>query len=159
VTLSAKKFDALAKKAFGSILEPEGFSCLESTRCTFYRQIADDLFHFVVPDQLRNLPKYDVKVFFNSPRLEPGAWEGKFPDDIGIPTDTWSSLHSTSGVGPDQQLFWCRTEEGFLKDFEGRVRPALIMHAIPYLRGYMSLTQAIPAIRSKHYRAIAATCR
>jgi hypothetical protein len=62
-------------------------------------------------------------------------------------------------VGPDQQLFWCRTEDGFLKDFEDRVKPALTRHALPFLKGYASLAQAIPAIRSKHYRAVAESCR
>lgn len=159
MSLSAKKFDALARSAFGSVLEAEGFSCTDSMRCTFYRQASDDLFHFVMPDPLRNLPKYDVKVFFSSPLLEQGAWESNFPDNLGIPTDTWSFLHSVSGVGPDQQLFWCRTEDGFLKDFEDRVKPALTRHALPFLKGYASLAQAIPAIRSKHYRAVAESCR
>lgn len=153
--LNQKQFDALAKKAFGSVLEPHGFSCASSKRCTFYRKASEDLYHFIVPDPLIRLPKYDIKVFFSSPILEQESWAEKFPDDLGIPTDSCSYLHAVSGVGPDQQLFWCRTEEGLLNDFDQRIRPALLSHAIPYLSRYQSLQSAVPAIRHKHYLGIA----
>ncbi|TGN38672.1 hypothetical protein [Marinobacter confluentis] len=149
------QFDKVAREAFGTILEPLGFSCSESQACTFYKAVSADLYHFVMPDQLHNLPKYDVKIFFHSPLLEPASWDDKFPDALGIPTESWSYLSSRSGVGPRQELFWCRTEEGFLRGFEEKVKPALLGFAVPYFDSVQTLGQAVPLIKSKHYAAVA----
>jgi hypothetical protein len=136
--LTQKQFDILARRAFEPVLRSHGFSCERSNHCTFYRRMPGDIYHFIVPDPLRRLPKYDVKVFAHSPRLE-AAWDAKFPDALGIPTGSLSALHSRTGVGPNQELFFCRTEEGFIRDFEVRVRPALGIFALPYLDRLKSL--------------------
>ena len=137
--LSQKQFDLVARRAFGSVLEPHGFSCADSKWCTFYRPLGNDLYHFIVPDRLRRLPKFDIHVFAHSPVLDPENWETRFPDTVGFPTGSLSYLHSRTGVGPDQELYFCRTEEGLMRDFEGRVKPALITFALPFLDRIKSL--------------------
>lgn len=149
------QFDKVAREAFGSFLEPLGFSSTESKACTFYREVSAGFYHFVMPDQLRNQPKYDVKVFFHSPLLEPESWRDWFPDALGIPTESWCYLSSRSGVGPRQELFWCRTEDGFMRGFEEKVKPALLGFAVPYFDSIQTLEQAVPLIKSKQYAAVA----
>ncbi|WP_156480531.1 hypothetical protein [Aquipseudomonas alcaligenes] len=151
------KFDRIAREAFGSVLGPLGFSCSESKACTFYKKVGTELYHFVMPDQLSGQEKYDIKVFFHSPLLEPTAWNDKFPDTLGIPTDSWSYLSSRTGVGPRQELFWCRTEEGFMRNFESKVKPALLQFVAPYFDSIQTLEEAIPLIKSRHYVAVAST--
>ena len=130
--LTHKQFDAAACTALADTIGPLGFSCSASKGCTFYRRINSDLFHFVLLDSLTRSSKFDVKVFAHSPLLE-GEWSAKFPDDLGIPTGSLSYLHSQNGVGPDQQLYFCKTIDVFSHDFEARVKPALLKFAIPYL--------------------------
>ena len=46
--MTPKKFDALAKRYFGEVLEPKGFSCSGSEAATFYRHVSPDIVHFVL---------------------------------------------------------------------------------------------------------------
>src|SRR5688500_12983601 len=120
--LSTKEFEALAREAFGAVLAPHGFSANDSRRCTFWRKVAAEVYHLVVPDKSRREPQYTVNVFPHSPLLE-ADFSTRFPDDLGFATDVESYL-SSKGVGMRQGWFWCRTVEGFRRDFEEKVRPA-----------------------------------
>ncbi len=130
--LSSKLFHRYARKAFGEVLEPFGFLCQGTKYSTFWRKINKDIYHFILPDlSLRNF-LYDLHVFPHSPVLDE-EFRRKFPDDLGFTTDSFSYLHSKTGVGPDQQGYRCRTKEGFLRNFNNLVKPALLNYAVPYL--------------------------
>lgn len=68
--LSTKEFEALAREAFGAVLAPYGFSANDSKRCTFWRKVSVDVYHFVMPDESLRQPQYTVNVFPHSPRLQ-----------------------------------------------------------------------------------------
>lgn len=59
---------------------------------------------------------------------------------------------TAEGVGLSQEWFWCRTEEGLLRDFAERVKPALLGHAVPYLDRVRRYQDLLPLIRSRYYR-------
>lgn len=149
--LSAKQFYRIARRAFGEVLEPSGFSFADSKTCTFYRQKGPDIWHIVRPVRSFRLPKYDLWVFPHSPRIE-HQFQQKFPDDLSPPTDVWCKLHPTEGVSLSQEWYSCRTEDGMLRDFAERVAPALMNYALPYLDRICSYDDLLPLIRSRYYR-------
>src|SRR5262249_20383236 len=144
--LSSKQFLRLARRAFGDVLEPAGFSCDASKFCTFYRRVAEDVYHFIRPVRSFRLPQYDLWVFPHSPKLERRFLE-KFPEELGPPTDVWCKLDPTEGVGLSQAWYWCRTEQGFLRDFRERVGPAMTKHALPFLDRIRCYEDMVPLIR------------
>ena len=156
--MAAKQFYQLARQAFGEALEPLGFSAADSTACTFYRQVAGDIWHIIRPVRSFRLPQYDVWVFPHSPRLDP-AFQEAYPDELSPPTDAWCKLHPTEGVGLSQEWYWCRSEDGMLRDFAERVKPALLAHAIPFLDRVSSYDDLLPLIRSRYYRQQAGLAR
>lgn len=147
--LSTKDFEVLAREAFGAVLAPYGFSASESRRCTFHRKLSADVYHFVMPDRSRKRPQYTVNVFPHSPLLE-NDFSAKFPDDLGFTTDVESYL-SAQGVGMRQGWFWCRTAEGFRRNFDEIVRPALLSHAIPLLDQLGNLESFTRVVRRGPY--------
>jgi len=149
--LSDSEFFRLARRAFDDVLKPHGFSCAESRRATFYRKASDFVWHLVTPVRSVRLPKYDVWVFPHSPAIEP-SFVLKFPDHLSPATDVWCHLHPTEGIGLSQEWYSGRTEEGFVRNFDRFVAPALIEHAIPYLENIRELDQLLPLIRSRYYR-------
>ena len=148
------KFDKIAREAFADALQDAGFTVRDSKLCTFHRQASTDIWHFVMPDPSRSGSWYDIKVFATSPRIEP-LFEELFPDAFGIPSDVASYLHPVKGVGMRQYQYHCRTPEGFSRNFEQLVRPALKAAALPYLDGIDSLQALVPYIRHKLYLGIA----
>jgi hypothetical protein len=149
--LSTKQFYRIASRAFGDVLEPAGFTNVASKTCTFYRQKGTDIWHVIRPVRSFRLPQYDLWVFPHSPRIEP-QFQEKLPDDLSPPTDVWCKLHPTEGVGLSQEWYWCRTEEGLLRDFANRVKPALLRHALPFLDRICTYEDLLPLIRSRYYR-------
>jgi len=145
--LSAKQFYRIACRAFGEVLEPAGFTSADSKVCTFYRQKGRE----IRPVRSFRLPQYELWLFPHSPRIEP-QFQEKFPDGLSPPTDVWCKLHPTEGVGLSQEWYWCRTEEGMLRDFAERVAPALVNYALPYLDRICSCEDLLPLIRSRYYR-------
>lgn len=147
--ITRTQFDALARKSLGEVLGAHGFQCTLSKRSTFYREVTQGLFHVVLLDPLVRLPKYDVKIFPQSPLLEGEEWSRKFPDDLGIPTGSLSYLSSRTGVGPDQELYFCGSADIFEIDFNARVKPALVRFALPYLDKIGSCS-AIASLKGLH---------
>lgn len=147
--LSARQFDVLAREAFGAVLAPYGFSASDSRRCTFWRKVSPEVYHFVMPDKSRRHPQYTVNVFPHSPRLEQ-EFSAKFPDNLGFATDVESYL-SSKEIGMRQQWFWCRTAEGFRRNFDELVRPALLSHAIPYLDQIQTFEDLARVVRRGPY--------
>lgn len=148
--MKENQFDALARRYFGEVLIPFGFTCEESRYANFYRQVSEDIVHFIIPDLGGGGAWYDVKVFASSPKIEPQFYE-RFPDDIGIPSGSLSFLHPATGVGSDQKRFHCKTEDGFARGFLSEVESALRNKALPYLDGIVSLESLIPKIRHDLY--------
>lgn len=142
--MTRKQFDKNVLKIFTPVLAPHGFESVRSRRCTFYRQVGD-VFHIIIPDRGTRGSWYDIRVFPASPLIDP-IFHQQFPDDLGIPTDSWSLL-SEHGVGLSQAQFGCRDEERFANRFEKSVRPLLESIAIPYLNQFTSIATMIDAIK------------
>ena len=148
--MTPAKFDKLATSLFGEVLEPKGFSSEKSRHCTFYRQVSDEIYHIVLPDKGRDGSWYDVKVFPASPAIDP-MFEKEFPDYLGFPSAPHAYLHSITGVGPDQEQFHCRTDDGMKRNFDKKVQPALVDKAVPFLDRIRTLQDMIPVVKSKLY--------
>jgi hypothetical protein len=152
--MTAKEFDALAKETFGNSLTPLGFTCQGSSRCTFYRKLDNDVYHFVMPDIGSRGAWYDLKVFPHSPDIDP-LFQQRFPDDLGIPTDSWCYLSESDGVSITQQHFHCKTEEGFRREFTKKVSQLFIRVGIPYLNRFESVEDVLPVIRHSSFLGFA----
>jgi hypothetical protein len=144
--MTPKQFDKIAGDLFGEVLATAGFSNERSQCCTFYRQASDVVFHIILPDLGTRGAWYDVKVFPVSPVVDP-IFSTRFPDGLGIPTDSWSYL-GERGVGLDQQTFNCKSDENFRHRFEASVKPLLLRHALPYLDGIRTVEDMIPLIKN-----------
>src|SRR5437762_1890254 len=103
--MTERQFDSLAVEMFTSVLVPRGFTNEGSKGCTFYRVIEDDVYHVIIPDMGSRGVWYDIRVFPHSPRIYP-LFALRFPDNLGIPTDSFSCL-SEREVGLTQQTFPC----------------------------------------------------
>lgn len=148
--MKEKQFDLLAREHFGLILKPKGFGVERSKYCAFYRQASNDIYHVIMPDISSDGTWFDIRVFATSPLIEP-QFEELFPDGVGIPSDSFSLLHPKFGVGARQQKFRCKTEDGFVRNFNSEVVPALESKALPYLDGINNLKDLIPHIRRDFY--------
>lgn len=151
--MTPKAFDKIARELFSETLSPLGFTCEGSETCTFYRAIGNGIWHVIMPDLGTRGVWYDVKVFPCSEQLEPRFRE-RFPDELGIPTDSFCYL-SERGVGMDQTQFNCKSEENFRARYGNTVSGLLTRIAIPYLSEFRTLGDVLPAIRNPLYRAIA----
>lgn len=143
--LTAQQFDRIAKKFFGELLEPYEFTCDDSKWCTFHKKVSDDVYHFIVPDKSRSAPKYDVHVFAHSPLLRDDFHE-LFPDEVGFISG--ASRLSKNGVGIRQEQYFCRTPEGFERDFNKKVKPYILEFALPYLEHITTIKDVAAAIKS-----------
>lgn len=152
--MKEKKFGALVKEHFGEILIPYGFSCKQSHYSTFYRKKSEDIFHFIIADLSMRGEWYDISVFASSPKIDPN-FRTHFPDDLGIPSDALSYLHPITGVGCDQKMFRCRTEEGFLRGFNKEVKQTLIEKALPFLDQITDLESLLPHIKHDSFMGFA----
>lgn len=150
--LTKKEYLLLIEETFGEALHPAGFVSEGSKIGVFYKQVSEEVFHFIMPDRSLHSPKYDVKVFPHSPLLDDAFFE-KLPDQVGAITNEASYLSET-GFSLHQQWFWCKTREGYMRDFTNKVKPALINHALPFLANIQSLERfaslrLAPSIRKK----------
>jgi hypothetical protein len=152
--MTPTKFDALARRYFGELLEPKGFSCIGSEATTFYRHVSPDIVHFVLIDLSSGGSWYDVKVFASSPKIEP-EFKDRFPDSVGVPSGSLCYLHPSSGVGPDQKRYSCKTEQDFVRVFNSEVAPALDAKGIPYLDRIISIDSLLPFIHHDFYLGVA----
>ena len=152
--MKRKEFDQLAIQCFGEVLAPHGFE-VERSRCSrFYRQCSDDIHHLIVPGQRTSRTQYEVRVFATSPKIE-ANFDSLFPDELGIPSASYSFLNPYDGVGPSQELYWCRTVEGFVRNFKQKVEPLLVSKAIPFLDGFESLRDLLPYLDGAFYTGMA----
>jgi len=151
--MTPKAFDKLAREQLSETLSPYGFVCNESDHSTFYRSTGDGMWHVIMPDFGTRGVWYDVKVFPCCEQLQ-ARFRERFPDELGIPTDSFCYL-SERGVGMDQTQFTCKTEEGFRSRYRSTVSRLLSEVAVPYLSQFKTLRDLLPVIRNPLYRAIA----
>jgi hypothetical protein len=151
--MTNRTFERIALELFGEVLCPAGFVHERSQHCTFYRKIQDDLYHVVLPDPGTRGVWYDVKVFPTSPVLEP-LFEERFPDNLSVPSDS-SCYLSATGVGPDQETYHCRTEEGFRRNFSLHCKPALTSYGVPYLDAVIRFEDLVPLVGIPVFRGLA----
>lgn len=151
--MTGNEFDLLATELFGEVLLPLGFTHQKSARCTFYRLVGNEVFHFVMPDIGRRGAWYDIRVFPHTPAIYP-LFDQRFPDNLGIPTDRFSLL-SEKNVGPDQSQFHCKNEDAFRRDFAANVGPSLARVAIPYLDRFRTVADIVPVIRHPSFLGFA----
>jgi len=152
--MKTKEFDMLARKLFGEVLASHGFSQERSMHCTFYRQVSDDIYHFVMPDLGTRGMWFDVKIFPSSPRIDPG-FVARFPDALGLPTDIYSYLNKWTGIGSEQQSFNCESAQQLREVFEAEVKPLLVSKGLPYLDRIKSVADMLPLIRHKLFLGFA----
>ena len=149
--LNKRQFDKVARELFGSVLNPHGFSCDQSKRCTFVRMIDVDVFHIIMPDPGTRCAWYDINVFPGSPRFYDDFAE-KFPDDLGFTLDSWSKLSESAGIGMDQQQFNCKYESNMRNRFEKTVIGLLENVAIPFLDTIQTYEDILPHLRGPFTR-------
>ena len=147
------KFDELVREQFGPLLLPKGFEVDRSEYCTFYRSRPNDIWHIILPDIGSSGAWYDVRVFATSPLIE-ADFDRLFPDSLGIPSGSFSLLHSTLGVGARQEMFKCRTESIFASNFRDKVGPAITQFALPYLDSIVDVKSLLPLINHEFYRGL-----
>lgn len=148
------EFNSVAVSLFGEVLGPFGFTSKRSRHCTFYRKKSEEVYHFVAPSIGTSGTWYDVHVFPHSPFLDP-RFEFQYPDELGIPSDSWSCLSEHDGVNLTQQQFNCKSEENFRSSFSRKVRPLLLEVAIPYLDRFQTVSDIIPFIRHPSFLGFA----
>ncbi|UTW45426.1 hypothetical protein KFE80_00375 [bacterium SCSIO 12696] len=141
---TAKRY-SLIKQCFGGVLELHGFTTDGSKTSVFWRKTESDIFHYVVAWKALRKPKYDILAFAHSPLLAEDFLE-KHPDNIGCPINGY--LHSKFGVGIRSEQLFCRTEEGFVRNFEKKGKSMLIEHAVPFLNSIQTLQDLAPFINA-----------
>ncbi|WP_415891301.1 hypothetical protein ACMXYV_08295 [Neptuniibacter sp. SY11_33] len=141
--ISTAKRYRLVEQCFGSALESHGFTTDNSKTAVFWRKTEGNIYHYVVAWRAKRSPKYDILAFAHSPLLDEEFSE-KHPDNIGCPMH--GHVHSKRGVGFRSEKLFCRTEEGFLRDFEKRGRAMLSEHAVPFLDKIQTLNDLAPLI-------------
>jgi len=149
--LTKRQFDKLARELFGSVLSPHGFTCDESKRSTFTRQVSDDVYHVILPDVGTRCAWYDINVFPTSPKFH-DDFDHRFPDDLGFTLDVWSKLSETAGIGMDQQQFNCKYEVNMRERFNKTVVGLLTDVAIPFLDTIQTYDDIIPHLRGPFTR-------
>ncbi len=147
------EFISAARKHFGEFLSPLGFSYEKSRHSTFHRRASDDVFHFIIPSLSRDGTWFDVKVFAQSPLIQP-QFSDLFPDDLGIPSQLASNLHPDRGVGVHHKAYRCNKIDGFIRNFDNEVVPALKIHALPYLDKLKTLQDLLPIINDDFYMGV-----
>jgi hypothetical protein len=152
--MKEKEFRVLAKELFGSVLTPLGFTSEQSQRCTFYRKVKDEIYHFVMPSIGSRGVWYQIYVFPHSPAICP-LFKAKFPDNLGIPTDRCSLVSQHDGVNITQEQFNCKYEENFRRGFANKVAPLLLKVAVPYLDRFQTVADIIPVIRHASFLGFA----
>jgi hypothetical protein len=151
--MNRHEFSAIAGRVVEAVLGPTGFSRDRSAHCTFWRTTPNQVYHFILLDPLSRGVWYDVKVFPSSPLIDP-LFERRFPDGLEIPTDRWCYL-GAQGVGPDQELYHCKSEETFRQRFEKTVKSRLIDLAVPYLNALQTVADMVPMIKDDGFEALA----
>ena len=141
--ISTAKRYKLIKQCFGSVLEPKGFSTQDSKQSVFWRKTEGGIYHYITAWKSMRSPKYDIMVFAHSPLLDED-FDSKHPDNIGCPSN--GHLHSKSGVGMRGEQLFCRSEEGFIRDFEKRGVQMLVEHAVPFLDKIQTIDDLAPLI-------------
>ena len=140
-----EKFSRISRKYFGELLHDYGFDTERDKSPIFYRKNAEDIYHIVSPKLGSRGVWYDINVFAHSPRISSDFYE-LFPKCVDIPSDLFSFLNPTTGVGFDQYMYRCRTEEGFIRNFEQLAKPAMIDFAIPYLDSIKTIESLVATI-------------
>jgi hypothetical protein len=151
--MNSEDFYILAADYFGRELTANGFKCDGSKTSTYYRWVTDDIVHVVRPFLSKNGTWYDIRVFATSPMID-FLFESRFPDSIGIPSDSFSYLHPSTGVGCDQKQYHCKSAESFVRSFEQTVAPALRQHAVPFLDRIATIGELVSTVRNPLFRAI-----
>jgi len=147
-------FNRLAGELFCNLLHQFGFTNQGSQHLTYYRTTSEGVYHVVAPSLGRSGTWYCVRVFPHSPHIDP-QFDSRFPDRLGIPTDSWSCLSEHDGVNLTQQQFNCKSEENLRKRFERTVAPLLANVALPYLDQFQAVPDILPVIRHSSFLGFA----
>ncbi|WP_143873519.1 hypothetical protein [Catenovulum sediminis] len=149
--MNTKEFKQLALTYFGDVLTPYGFSSKDSEYCTFSR-MRGDLCDIIMPILSRDGSSFIIRVFVTSPVIDP-AFEMRFPDTLGIPSDVCSALHPKHGVHFREHKYRCKYEEGFIRNFQNDAKPALLDKALPYLDAITKVEDLLPYMKHPFFVA------
>jgi len=133
----------LIEEFFGSVLLEHGFTCSDSKKGVFWRKTEDGIFHYISAWRALRKPKFDIMVYAYHPSFDEN-FGAKHPDDIGCPINGY--LHSRFGVGARADQLFCKTREGFERDFNKKGKSMLLDHAVPFLNDLQTLDDLEPLI-------------
>jgi len=143
--MGPKKFTHMSRKYFGELLLKYGFSATDGDSPVFYRINQNDIYHIIFPMLGSRGVWFDLSVLGHSPILKDTSFEN-FPESVQDVTGGFSYLHPITGVGPDQKCYRCRTEEGFIRNFNQEAKPALEKFGLPYLDKLQTIDDVIATI-------------
>lgn len=143
--MGPKKFTQMSRKYFGNYLKPYGFSTIRDSSPLYYRINENDVYHIISPRLGSRGVWFDIMVYSHSPLLE-DTFHQDFPDKLGVPSDSLSYLDPITGVGFDQKCYRCRTEEGFVRNFNQQAKPAIEEFGLPYLDKLQTIDDVIATI-------------
>lgn len=133
----------LIEEFFGSVLSVHGFTYSGSKKGVFWRKTENGVYHYISAWRALRKPKYDIMVCAFHPSFDE-HFEAKHPDDIGCPINGY--LHSKFGVGVRANQLFCKTREGFERDFNNKGKSMLLDYAVPFLNNIQSLSDLEPLI-------------
>lgn len=148
--MSPKKFSLMSRKYIGTFLSLYKFEAIGEKSPLYYRVNENDIYHIVSPRLGSRGVWFDVMVYGHSPKLR-DTFEQDFPEKLTVPSDSLSYLHPITGVGIDQEMYRCRTDEGFIRNFNQQAKPAIEKFGLPYLDKLKTLDDVIATI-PKHMR-------
>ena len=143
--MGPKKFTHMSRKHFGNFLKLHSFSTIRDSSPLYYRINDNDIYHIISPRLGSRGVWFDIMVYSHSPLLE-DTFLQDFPESLGVPSDSFSYLHPETGVGPDQKCYRCRTEEGFVRNFNQEAKPALQEFGLPYLDKIQTIDDVVATI-------------
>jgi len=152
--MKESEFNVVTAAVLSQTLGPLGFSNQGSRHCTFFRKASEEVYHFISPVLLTDGARYYLQVFPHSPHLEP-LFQEWFPDELGIPTDSWSCLSEHDGVGLTQEQFTCKNEAVLRSSLMGRVGGLLLNLAVPYLDRFQTVADLVHVIRHPSFLGLA----
>jgi len=131
--MGPKEFGDLSQKYFGSWLTTKGFEIdAIGQRPVYYRYSESEICQLIIPQLGGRGVWFDVLMFVGHKKLLPDFFLD-FPNKVYDVTGGRCYLHPETGVGFDQYQYRCRTEEGFVRNFDQHAKPALEKFGIPYL--------------------------
>lgn len=151
--MNERQIIASINQLVGPLLKAHGFSNIGSSKGTWYRNVCNELSHFVMFDIFQHKKAFDIKVFPSTSRFGNTYWED-FPNKVGIPSGSKAGLNAKLGVGHGASIFGCVNEVALTAAIQSAVLPALENFAIPYLSQFQAVGDIEPILEHPQWAAL-----